>query len=54
MDASVYVPRLNWLELSDFSTNAIVPVLASHHFEEADYIRSINEFIAIKQSQGKN
>jgi len=45
---SFYVPKLNWLELSDFSTNAVVLVLASHHYEEADYIRSMDEFMAIK------
>ena len=45
---SFYVPRLNWIELSDFSTNAVVLVLASHHYEEADYIRSMDEFMAIK------
>ena len=46
---SFYVPRLNWIELSDFSTNAVVLVLASHHYEEADYIRSMDEFMAIKK-----
>ena len=30
---SFYVPRLNWIELSDFSTNAVVLVLASHQYE---------------------
>jgi hypothetical protein len=48
---SVYVPRLNWVELSDFSTNAVVLVLASHHYEEADYIRNMDEFIALKKLQ---
>ncbi len=51
LEASVYVPSLNWLELSDFSTNAVVLVLASHHYEETDYIRNIDEFITIKKMQ---
>ena len=51
LDATVYVPSLNWLELSDFSTNAVVLVLASRHYEETDYIRNMDEFIAIKKAQ---
>ena len=48
LDASFYVPSLNWLELSDFSTNAVVLILASHHFDEADYIRNMDDFLSIK------
>lgn len=45
LEMGVYVPKMNWVELSDFSSNAIVLVLASHHYDESDYIRNVDEFI---------
>ncbi|WP_099464666.1 sugar 3,4-ketoisomerase [Parabacteroides provencensis] len=37
-----------WRELNDFSSGAVCLVLASHKYEEEDYIRNYNEFIRYK------
>lgn len=40
----VLVPRMVWRRLDNFSTNAVCLVLASAHFEEAQYIREHEVF----------
>jgi hypothetical protein len=35
-----------WRELMEFSSGAICMVLASHHYNEKDYIRTYTEFIS--------
>jgi len=46
----LYVPRMIWRELSDFSSGAVSLVLASAPYEEADYYRDYEEFAAAAQS----
>ena len=41
------VPGL-WRELNNFSSGSICMVLASHFFNENDYIRDYNKFLALK------
>jgi dTDP-4-dehydrorhamnose 3,5-epimerase-like enzyme len=36
-----------WRELKNFSSGAVCLVVASDEFEEADYVREFNEFLAI-------
>ena len=36
-----------WRELSNFSQGAVCLVLASEHYDEADYIRNYDEFVEI-------
>ena len=38
-----------WRTLDDFSSGSVCLVLASHKYEEADYIRDYEEFIKYKQ-----
>ena len=38
-----------WRELINFSSGAICMVLASHKYDEADYIRDYNKFIKSKK-----
>jgi hypothetical protein len=40
----LYVPPLVWIDLCDFSTDAVCLVLASDIYDEGDYIRDYNEF----------
>jgi len=40
----LYVPRLIWRHIENFSTNAVCLILASRHFEEDDYIRDYDDF----------
>ena len=37
-----------WRELSNFSSGAVCLVLASHEYDENDYIRDYDEFLKIK------
>lgn len=41
------IPNGIWRELKDFSSGAVCLVIASDVFEEADYIREFDEFLAI-------
>jgi hypothetical protein len=50
----LYVPPLVWIELRDFTPDAVCLVLTSEHFDEADYIRDRVEFqrlVATGQAQ---
>ena len=40
----LYVPTMVWRELDNFSSGSVCLVLASDHYEEADYIRDLHEF----------
>jgi hypothetical protein len=40
----LYVPRLVWRHLENFSTNAVCLILASRPYDEADYVRDHEEF----------
>ena len=40
----LYVPTMVWRELENFSSGSVCLVLASDHYEEADYIRDLHEF----------
>lgn len=41
----VLVPTGIWRTLDDFSSGAVCMVLASHPYDEADYIRDYSEFL---------
>jgi len=42
----LYVPPLVWREIDNFSSNSICVVLASELFDEGDYYREYNDFLA--------
>lgn len=44
----LYVPPLVWRRLENFSTNAVCFVLASRPYEEGDYLRDQQQFLAVK------
>lgn len=41
----VYVPRMMWRRLENFSTNSLCLVLSSTRYDETDYIRDFEEFV---------
>jgi len=43
--SGLYIPRLIWRELDNFSSGAICLVLASLPYDEADYYRHYEEFL---------
>ncbi|MGO9008538.1 MAG: sugar 3,4-ketoisomerase [Bryobacteraceae bacterium] len=42
----LYIPRMVWRELEDFSSGATCVVLASEEYDESDYYREYSEYIA--------
>lgn len=47
----LYVPPLVWREIDNFSSNSICVVLASEPFDEADYYRDYDDFLAAVKSK---
>jgi hypothetical protein len=41
----LYVPPMMWRELTNFSSGSVSLVLASAHYDEADYIRDYDAFL---------
>lgn len=44
----VYIPKMVWRKLENFSTNSLALILASTEYEEQDYIRDFDHFIKSK------
>lgn len=40
----LYIPRMVWRRLENFSTNAVALIIASRAFDEGDYLRDHHEF----------
>jgi len=41
------VEHMMWREMYDFSEDCVLMVLASEHYDEADYIRNYDEFLNV-------
>lgn len=44
------VPPMVWHEMSDFSADCVLMVLADAPYDEADYIRDYDEFVAMARA----
>jgi oxalate decarboxylase/phosphoglucose isomerase-like protein (cupin superfamily) len=44
----VYVPKMIWRRLENFSTNSLALILASTNYSEEDYIRNFDEFLKLQ------
>lgn len=44
-DRGLYIPNNVWREMYDFSDEAVLLVIASKKYDEADYIRDYKEFL---------
>ena len=49
----LYVSNAMWREIFDFSEDAVLMVLASELYDESDYIRDYDEFLAYVQRKGE-
>lgn len=49
-DYGLFIVPGIWRELKEFSSGAICLVIASHTYDESDYIRDYNQFINFKNS----
>lgn len=41
----IYIPRMLWKEMFDFSENAVLLVLANTHYDAGEYIRDYAEYL---------
>jgi dTDP-4-dehydrorhamnose 3,5-epimerase-like enzyme len=46
-DVAIEIAPMVWHEMHDFSPNCVLAVLASDFYDEADYIRSFEDFITL-------
>lgn len=42
----VYIPKMIWKDMYDFSSDSVLLVLASTHYDDEEYIRDYNEYLA--------
>lgn len=49
----LYISNDMWREMYDFSEGAVLLVLASEHYTEADYIRNYDAFLEMVRSKNK-
>lgn len=48
----LYVPKLYWREMENFSTNSLAMIVSSTDYSAEDYIRDYNEFLSkVKNEQ---
>jgi dTDP-4-dehydrorhamnose 3,5-epimerase-like enzyme len=46
-DKGLYIKGLIWREMSEFSNDCVLVVLASESYDESDYIRNYDEFLKV-------
>ena len=44
----LYVPKMLWRSLENFSTNSLCLILSSNNYSESDYIRNYDDFLKMK------
>lgn len=44
-NVGLYISNDTWREMSEFSPDAVLMVLASEYYDESDYIRNYDEFL---------
>lgn len=49
----VYLPKLVWKDMYDFSEDSVLLVLASEHYDPEEYIRNYDEFVQIVNTREK-
>lgn len=43
----VYIPKMIWKDMYDFSADSVLLVLASTHYDASEYIREYDEYLKI-------
>ncbi|MEG0019573.1 MAG: WxcM-like domain-containing protein, partial [Oscillospiraceae bacterium] len=41
----VYLPKMVWKDMYDFSSDSVLLVMASEHFDNSEYIRDYENFV---------
>ena len=43
----IYIPKMVWKDMYDFSKDSVLLCLASEHYDPSEYIRNYDEFVKI-------
>ena len=43
----IYLPKMVWKDMYDFSKDSVLLVLASTHYDDTEYIRDYDEYLRI-------
>lgn len=49
----VYIPQMIWKDMYDFSSDSVLLVLASTHYDAKEYIRDYNDYLEIIKNETK-
>lgn len=47
---AVYIPKMMWKEMYDFSPDSVLLVLANTHYDGKEYIRDYDEYLKVMES----
>lgn len=47
----LFIPKMIWREMDNFSSSSVCLVLASMRYDESDYIRDYNEFLRLVKNR---
>ena len=47
----VYIPKMIWKDMYDFSADSVLLVLASTHYDGSEYIRDYDEYLELMSSK---
>ena len=47
----VFIPKMIWKEMYDFSPDSVLLVLANTHYDGSEYIRDFDEYLKIMQKE---
>lgn len=50
----IYLPKMVWKEMYDFSEDSVLLCLASEHYDSTEYIRDYDEFVKLVAEEGIN
>lgn len=49
----IYLPKMVWKDMYDFSPDSVLLCLASEHYDTTEYIREYSEFLRIVNEEGE-
>lgn len=50
-NTGIYIPKMVWKEMYDFSADSVLLCLASTHYDGSEYIRDYNEYIQMVKEE---
>ena len=51
---AIYIPKMIWKEMYDFSPDSVLLVLANTHYDGKEYIRNFEEYLKIMKTYNKD